>query len=175
MSRRTIIIGIISIVALACLVSVFSSGFKRSFPGRIIRRLQGEAGAYQTVNDLADDIRREPALAELQPWSIRTLARFRKGEIQTNGRALYWPSGAVRLARQERPAFVTQQWGLTNRWGHEWPEISVVLSTNGQPECEVIGWYLHGIVVGAPDYRLSMEPWCHAEAKPGVYAYYLYK
>jgi len=114
-------------------------------------------------------------LAQLQSWSVETLARFRSGELHTNGSPAYWSVGTVRLAAQERPSFVTQRWGLTNRWGEESPEISVMLSTNGQPECVVIAWYLHGIVAGPPEYRLSFQPWCYAEAKPGVYAYHLYK
>jgi hypothetical protein len=150
-------------------------GFKRSVPGHIVRWGLGEAGAKQTVNDLAEDIRREKDLAELQAWSVQTLARFRSGQLLTNGKPSYWSMGHVRLARQERPAFVTREWGLVNQWGEECPEISVRLSTNGEPECVVIAWYLHGIAAGASDYRISFEPWCYAQAKPGVYVYHLYK
>jgi hypothetical protein len=38
-----------------------------------------------------------------------------------------------------------------------------------------ITWGLQGIAVGPPNHRLSFQPWCSAEAKPGVYTYYLYK
>jgi hypothetical protein len=148
---------------------------RRSIPGHIVRWFQGEGGFYQTVNDLAEDIRQQPTLAELQPWSVQILERFSSGEIHTNGSAAYWSVGTIRLAAQETPAFVTQLWGLTNRWSKESPEISVRLSTNRQPECVVIAWYLHGIVAGPPEYRLSFQPWCYAQAKPGVYAYHLYK
>lgn len=148
---------------------------KRGVPGRIVRWVKGESGAHQVVNDLAEDIRRQPSLAQLQSWSVETMARFRSGELRTNGSPAYWSVGTIRLASQERPAFVTQEWGLTNRLGEGSPELSILLSTNGHPECVVIAWYLHGIVVGPPEYRLSFQPWCHSEAKPGVYAYHLYK
>ena len=170
------------LVALAVVGVVATGAFfwraysaKRSVPGRIVRWFEGEGGARQTVNDLAADIRDVPGLAQLQSWSIETLANFRSGQIRTNGSPAYWSVGTVRLAPEERPAFLTEQFGLTNRWGDESPEISVMLSSNGQPECVVIAWYLHGIVVGTPEYRLSFNPWCYAEAKPGIYAYHLYK
>ena len=162
-------------VAAMVLVAVLAPGFKRSIPGRIVRWLQGETGAQQTVNDLAEDIRDIPELGRLQTWSVETLARFRSGQVHTNGLAAYWSVGTARLAAQERPTFVTQRWGATNVWGEESPEISVRLSTNGQPECVVIAWYLHGIVAGPPEYRMSFHPWCYAQAKPGIYAYHLYK
>ena len=148
---------------------------RRSIPGRIVRWFQGEAGAQQTVNDLAEDIRQQPALAQLQSWSIETLGRFRSGQIRTNGAPAYWSVGSVRLAAQERPAFVSGEWGVTNSWGEESPEISIRLSSNGQPECVVFAWYLHGVVAGPAEYHLSFQPWCFAEAKPGIYAYHLYK
>jgi len=81
---------------------------KRSIPGRIVRWFEGKAGAHQTVNDLADDIRQQPALAQLQPWSVKTLELFRAGAIRTNGSPAYWSLGTVRLAPRERPTFMTQ-------------------------------------------------------------------
>src|SRR5260221_11942573 len=85
----------------------------RSTPGHIVRWFRGEKGDQQTVNDLVEDIRRIPSLSELQPWRIKTLARYRAGQIRTNGVSYDMPGfdPNVRLARDERPDFIKQQWG----------------------------------------------------------------
>ena len=163
------------IVVIATLLFTRSHVFRRSIPGRVVRWFHGEAGANQTVNDLAEDVRERPSLSRLQPWSIETLARFRSGQVHTNGNAAYLPFGSIRLAASERPEFVSHEWGVTNSFGEEEPEISVLLNSDGQPECVVISWYLYGIVAGTPDYHLRFQPWCYVEAKPGVYVYHLYK
>jgi hypothetical protein len=168
MSRRTVIIGIVSLVVLSLLVFVLSPGFKRTIPGRIIRFAAGKPGAVQAAEDLAEDALRKPELAHLQDWSIQVLARYRAGQLATNGAASYWSMGTVKLAAQEIPA------GVTNAW-QEPPEVSVHLSEAGQPDCVVLAWYLSGLAVGPPEYALSFKPWCSKQAKPGVYGYYLYK
>jgi hypothetical protein len=172
-SRTRIVLLVAVTLAVAALFVWPGHPVKRSLPGRVVRYFLGEAGAHQIVNDLVQDIREAPALRQLQPWGVETIARFRTGTVATNGR----PDsiGSIRLAPKERPTFVTKQWGLTNKWGEEEPELSVRLSTNGQPECVVIAWYLHGIVIGLPDYSLSFQPWYYAQARPGVYVYHLYK
>ena len=164
--RRSYII--LLVVVLACLAYVLSPGFKRSIPGHIVRFITGSPGAVQAAEDLADDALHKPELAHLQDWSKQVLARYRAGQLATNGAASYWSMGTVRLAAQEIPASITNAW-------HEPPEVSVHLSEAGQPDCIVIAWYLSGLAVGPPEYVLSFKPWCSKQAKPGVYGYYLYK
>lgn len=127
------------------------------------------------ANDRAEDIRVKPELAGLQAWGVETLDRFRAGQVETNGSASYRPMGDIQLAVKEIPPFIARQWGSTNNWGEVFPEISIRLSADGQPECVMVTWGLQGIAVGPPNYRLSFQPWCSVEAKPGVYTYYLYK
>jgi hypothetical protein len=167
MSRRTNRI-VFVVVVIAVLAFVFRSGFKRSLPGRIVRFVAGQPGAVQTAEDLADDVRQKSGLSGLQQWSTQILARCQSGTLATNGAASYWSMGTVRLAASEIPDFITRAWS-------DQPEVSVRLSEAGQPECVVIGWYLHGLAVGPPEYVLSFQPWCTNQAKPGVYAYHLYK
>lgn len=166
-----IVLGVGTIIWLACTD-------RRSVPGHIVRRFRGETGAEQTVNDLAEDIRRIPALAQLQPWSIDALRRFRAGQLHINGESEEMPSSFVpnvRLARNERPEFIKRLWGETNSWGLEEPELLILLATNGQPECVAVNWYLHGIAVGPPDYRLSFDPYLSTVVTSGVYVYHFYK
>jgi len=153
---------------------------RRSIPGHIVRRLHGESGIAQDLNDLADDISNTPALTQLQPWAMETLKRYREGKTETNGYAqYYWDEPpAVRLSRRERPEFVTRQWGVTNEDGEEEPEIFVVFDTNRQPEAVAIGWYMYGIQIGQPDYALSYPSSYFApyvKVKPGIFVYGNYK
>ncbi len=149
---------------------------KRSILGHIIRRDKGELGGQQIANDLAEDIRKKPTLAPLQAWSVDTLARFRAGQVRTNGQPSWWDEGfAVRLAPQERPEFIKKEWGEMDKNGDEMPEIYIVLTTNHEPECVAIVWGLYGAVVGPPDYPSQSKAWFawfYAEAKPGVYTFY---
>jgi hypothetical protein len=153
---------------------------RRSIPGHIVRRLQGESGISQDLNDLADDISSTPALKQLQPWAVQTLNRYREGRLETNGYAqFYWDEpSAVRLSRRERPEFINHQWGVTNGDGEEEPEIFIVLDTNRLPESVAIGWYMYGIQIGPPEYRISYASnyYCpYVQVKPGVYVYGNYK
>jgi hypothetical protein len=168
MSRRTTVIVVGSILGVACLAFVLSPSFKRSIPGHIVRFVAGKPGAVQEAEDLAEDTLRKPELAGLQEWSIQVLARYRSGQLATNGAASDWSVGMVKLAPQEIPASITNAW-------REPPEVSVRLSEAGQPECVAISWYLSGLVVGPPEYVLSFKPWCSKQAKPGIYAYHGYK
>jgi hypothetical protein len=145
---------------------------RRSRPGRIVRWCRGEGGAQQTVNDLVADLRGVPSLAQLQPWGIDSLDRFRAGQLRTNSSKVRFSMGTVRLAAEERPVFVNQQWGQSNKSFNDYPEISIRLQTNGQPECMIIAWYDHGIVTGPPGYQLSFQPWYSVQAQPGVYVYH---
>jgi hypothetical protein len=152
---------------------------RRSLPGHIVRRLQGESGVAQDLNDLAEDINK-PDLKQLQPWALQTLNRYREGKLETNGYAQFYPdeAAAVRLSRRERPEFINHQWGVTNGDGEEEPEIFVVLDANRQPEAVAIGWYAYGIQIGTPEYRLSYASnyYCpYVQVKPGVYVYGNYK
>lgn len=167
MSRRTKQIAFVIVMVAVC-AFVFRSGLKRSFPGRVVRFASGQPGAVQVTEDLADDVQRKTKLADLQQWSAQVLARYSSGQLATNGPASYWSVGTVEIAPQEIPDNIRQAWP-------EQPEVSIRLSETGQPECVAIAWYLRGLVVGSPKYVLSFQPWCSRQAKPGVYAYHLYK
>lgn len=155
---------------MACVLTWWALSNKRSVPGRVLRFFRGEGGCVQIVNDLNEDIRTRPELGQIQDWGVRTLAKFRSGEIQTNGQASYWSPGKVRLADEEMPDFV-KQWAKTHRY-ERLPELSIVATTNGEAECIAICWYEYGIVVGPPEYRLSFWSRFNTQIKPGVFAYH---
>jgi hypothetical protein len=140
---------------------------KRTLPGRLIRRIvMLQPVAYQIPNDLVQDVRHKERLALLQVWSVGTLARYRIGQVATNGEAAYWSRGTVKLAASEIPSWLSDAW-----WG-ERPEVSIKLSESGEPECINVAWYLYGLLVGATNYSATDKPWYIVQAKPGIYAYH---
>jgi hypothetical protein len=151
--------------------------FRRSVGGRIIRRLLGESCEF---NDLAEDIRKVSAVTNLQQWGELTLQRYRQGNVQTNGYARYYwdqPAG-IRLAPQERPEFISHQWGDTDEDGLEEPEIFILLNDSHEPESLAIGWYDHGIRIGPTNYQMPYPPAYTApyiNIQPGIYVYGNYK
>jgi hypothetical protein len=72
--------------------------------------------------------------------------------------------GGIRVAPEELPSFIKGT-----------PVVEILLSTSGNPSCVVVPWYIAGIVVGPREYRMSLQPWCYTEAKPGIFAFYLEK
>jgi hypothetical protein len=153
-----------------------STEFKRSFIGREIRRANGEPGAVQRTDDLAEDIQRKRHLAPLQSWAVETMERFRDGRMRTAGSCVYYPFSRSKLATNEVPQFIRDEW-----WQE--PEVSVVTTTNGQPQCVAISWYLHGVLVGPTNYVKTIpkqfDPlqgiWYLKQVRPGIYVYHLYK
>jgi hypothetical protein len=178
---------IIALILVAAIVTAAVGGFlwrahadRRSVPGHIVRFIRGEGGAEQELNDIAEDIRSVPSLSQLQSWSLETLRRFHDGQVQTNGYpSFWWDDGkAIRLARSERPEFIRHQWGETNSWGEEEPELYVVLGPSGQPELFAVAWYSYGIKIGLTDYQMPGELSYfnfYVKAKPGVFVYANYK
>jgi hypothetical protein len=177
----------IVLISVAAIAAAAVGGFlrrahadRRSLPGHIVRYLQGENGAAQLLNDIAEDIHSIPSLSQLQSWSLETLRRFHDGQVQTNGHPSFWwdDRKAIWLAPSERPEFIRQQWGVTNSWGDEEPELYVVLGTSGQPEVFAVAWYSHGTEIGPPDYHRAGELSYfnfYVKAKPGIFVYSNYK
>ena len=154
----------VSIVVLGFLLFPF---YKHTFPGILIRSVfRGVPPARLLADDLADDIRTKEQLAPLQDWSVRTLQRYRAGQVITTGKSAFSGPFSVRLATQEIP-----DW-LLKTWGGDRPEVAILLnSSNNQPECVAVSWYLSGILVGPTNYVTTYRPWYIVQVKPGTYAY----
>jgi len=150
---------------------------------KLVRTLSGadlanrKPGAVVRTDDLAQSITNKPQLAPLQDWAVGALDRFRARRLYVTGRrCVYYPFSQVQLATNEIAAFILQEWRGE-------PEVSVVTTTNGRPECIAISWYLHGLFVGPTNYVKTISKqfdasggiWYLKEARPGIYAYHLYK
>ena len=171
MSRRNVIVlvGILLVLLVALLTFSLWLDVKRTWFGHMIRFTAGASGAVQAAEDLADDVRSKPELANLQEWSTQVLARYSSGRLFTNGVASPWAEGTIKLAPLEIPE------SIRNAWLVPPAEVTVRLSGTGQPECVVIAWAQSGIVVGPSGYKLSFNPPTSVQVKSGVYAYELYK
>jgi hypothetical protein len=147
--------------ALGCVVG------RQTFLGEIIRAtFRGLPPAQLWADDLADDVRTKSGLSSLQDWSVQILARYRAGQLATNGTAVFSGPFGVRVAPKEVP-----DW-LNEAWPGQKPEISVLLDfSSKEPKCVVVSWYLYGLQVGAPGYRSDYHPFYIVQAKPGIYAY----
>ena len=187
--KRHILWKLVAVVGLCVLLYPFA---KRTFPGHLLRFfLTGQPVMRQIPNDLAEDVRRKSRLAPLATWSAQLLARYRAGQVATNGKAEYWSKGTVRLAPSEVPSWLSGAWG-------EPPEVSIRLDDGGKPECVTVGWYLYGLIVGPTNYYVtnvgqdgnwytlqatssvsnnitSVGAWYMVQAKSGIYAYADYK
>jgi hypothetical protein len=138
---------------------------KRTLAGEIIRGLcRGVPPAQLWADDLADDFRTKKRLAHLQEWAVQTLARYRAGQLATNGYSKYGVERDVKIAPKEIP-----DW-LENAWGDP-PEILILLNDAKDPQCINVGWYLSGLLIGPSNFVTTIKPWYIVQVKPGVYAY----
>ena len=79
------------------------------------------------------------------------------------------------LDRQSLPVFVTNGVFTPLDVHNFGPEISVVTATNRfgiSGECIAISWYLHGLLIGPPEFKTDWNPWYCKELAPGVYSYH---
>jgi hypothetical protein len=81
-------------------------------------------GAVVRTDALAQTITNSPHLAPLQDWAVTTLDRFRAQRLHLAGGCIYYPFSRFKLATNEIPAFILQEWRGE-------PEVSVVTTTNG--------------------------------------------
>ena len=107
------VVGFIVLGLYAILVGslVISAKFhRRDTSGRILRFCMG-AGLYQQQGeDRVEDLQHSSALPRLQEWAVKTLDRFRSGQVATNGEASYWSLGDIQIAGSEVPQFVSTEW-----------------------------------------------------------------
>jgi len=145
----------------------------RSTLGRMKRWCNGEYYVEQKANDLAYDLRHVLALAQIQPWALETMARFRAGQVKGHEENhLYWAKQVFLLAPEEMPAFIKAQLGETNKLGDVQPDGSIIL-LNGQPDYIVLDWgATYGIVIGPTNYEFSFAASGTNKVAPGIYTFF---
>lgn len=128
--------------------------------------------ATQIAHNHADEIRNIPELrTNIQPWAMQLMAKFRDGQIQTNGTySFFGQCNGITVAPQEMPKFIKTRWSHADNYGFTLPMIVIVM-TNNEPYFAAIAWPRCGIIVGSPQYHLSIECTTSESIIPGVYAY----
>jgi hypothetical protein len=135
-----------------------------------MRWLKGDGMAIQDAQDLAEDLRTDPAWTELQPWALATLHRFRRGELRTNEAPVHSSITGHHLAVSEIPEFIKTLWSTNDL------AVSVFVPSNSLPDIVLLHWLNKTIVVGPPNFVLPADKMrlC-VQAKPGVYVYAYYR
>ena len=120
-------------------------------------------------------VRKDPGIPELQRWAESALHNFREGGAVSTNAPSYWNPGDVMLPPESLPPFLKTGTFASLGVPNFGPEISVC--TNGGRlgiggECIAISWYLHGLLVGPPQFKNDWNPWYCKELAPGVYSYH---
>lgn len=132
------------------------------------------AGAVVYARGFEAALRSRADLGQIRTWAADTIRRYDASELKTDGEALYWSPGSIRVAQSEIPAFL--QSGMFQRTEHFWgPEIAICPKDGkmeGSETCVAISWSLHGVLVGTDNYRTDWNPWYRRQLAPGVYSYH---
>jgi hypothetical protein len=153
-------------VALIGPLVIYAQFHRREASGRWLRSTLGAGSYRQHLEDDVEDLQHSSALLRLQEWSVKTMERFRSGQVATNGAASYWSLGDIQIASSEIPQFIS-----TPGIGSGPPEVSIKLSPNKQPERIVLAWYSRGVLLGKPSYHSTLTPDCQKQVTNGVYVY----
>lgn len=123
-----------------------------------------QAGRITFMTGFQDAIKEQVVPEHLRKWAIDILVRYEKDEItlKENSPFIYH-----KLPADEIPVFVSNMWST--------PPVSVeIWSWNTHEEsCIRLRWYLHGILIGKPDYRTDWEPFYIQQWVPGMYFFHI--
>ena len=148
----------------------------RGFAGHTVRWFKGDGLAIQEAQDLAEDLRNVPALADLQPWAVTTIQRFRLGELLTNAATPFSCIAGIHLAASEIPEFIKKHWGSTNDLMYGNLDVSVFEPPDSLQDLVAIHFYSCTVVVGPTTFMMPADKLSGcAKAKPGVYVYTIYR
>lgn len=161
---------------------------------RIVHRLAAAVGAFFLVPFLAifavpagaviyshgfeHTVRTQPGIAPLQQWAEKTLSDFQRGAFSATNTPSYWSPGDVLIAPEDLPPLLkTGIFAPTGAYNFG-PEVSICARDGKvglQADCIAVSWYLHGLLIGGPDFKSTWNPWYCEQMAPGVYSYHVMK
>jgi hypothetical protein len=120
-----------------------------------------ETGAQNWINDLAEDVRRNPSLSSLQSWALELMERVRNGQVSARPGLTYkYPE----VDEKDLP-----EWIRTAFRG--W-EVYVIPESSGKPHCVMLNYHcMAGVLAGPSDYAMDFPAWYSTNVTPGIYAY----
>ena len=170
MKRKRLIIGIVCFILLIAILLYFRPqirAFLEGFDKRV-------AGAYQWVDELAEEVRSEEQLASLQDWADKVLESYSKGTLKTLGPSSYWAKGTLKIDPSEIDPDIRMFWSKP-AFGSP-PEAVIKVSKSGEALYVGYCWYLKGVIIAGPNYPcLDFEHFYAVEAKPDIFAYSIEK
>jgi hypothetical protein len=181
--------GVMLLLAAPPLIAI-ATGFLVPFK-RTVHRLAAAVGAFLLVPFLAifavpagaiiysrgfeHAVRAQPGIPELQRWAEKTLRDYQSGAFSATNEPSFWSPGDVRIAPEDLPPFLKTGIFVSTGTLNFGPEVSVCVrggKAGLQADCVAVSWYLHGLLIGAPDFRTVWNPWYCEEMAPGVYSYH---
>jgi len=115
-------------------------------------------------------LRSDPELASLQPWAIKTIQRFHRGELLTNDAPRYASIGGCHLAASEIPEFIKKRWRNSKELGEAASlDMSVCVAQGSVPDVVMIHWLCYRVAVGPTNFVMPEKFPSWVKAKPGVY------
>ncbi len=132
------------------------------------------AGAITYSHGFEHALRMKVGIEQLQRWSQTTLDHYQDGQLKSVGEPSYWNPGEVLISTNDLPEFLKT--GIFKPSGvyNFGPEVSICKSGGKigvSQNCIAISWYLHGLLIGPPNFTNQWNPWYCKEIAPGVYSY----
>ena len=171
---------IFSGIAIGCLfpakriIARFGIGLSAIFTSGCLALFGVPAGAITYSHGFEHALRTKVGIGQLQNWSQKTLVKYQDGQIKSAGEPSYWSPGEVLISTNDLLEFLKT--GIFKPSGvyNFGPEVSICKrggKIGVSQNCVAVSWYLHGVLVGSPNFTNAWNPWHCKEIAPGVYSY----
>jgi hypothetical protein len=167
-------------ITIGCLVPVkrilsrVGIGFAATFLSGFLALFGVPAGAITYSHGFEHALQTKVGIEQLQRWSQETLDQYQNGRIKSAGEPAYWNPGDVLISTNNLPEFLKT--GIFKPSGvyNFGPEVSICKSGGKigvSKNCIAVSWYLHGALIGSPNFTNQWNPWYCKEIAAGVYSY----
>ena len=154
------------VISLACCLfisSLYIAPLRRTFIGKTSRWMLGEPLGKQIPNDLAEDIKKNIPIAELQGWGCNLMQMYTGSTLPREvATARYVTGNSSNVFSALVPLFPE------NRM----PQVEIILSDSHQPEYVNVSSGLRGVCVGATNYNLNFDVYYSRKIADGIYTYF---
>lgn len=168
-------------ITIGCLIPVkriisrVGIGFAAIFLSGFLALFGVPAGAITYSHGFEHALQTKGGIEQLQRWSQETLDQYQHGRIIFAGEPSYWNPGDVLISTNDLPEFLKT--GIFKPSGvyNFGPEVSICKSGGKigvRQNCIAVSWYLHGVLIGSPNFTNQWNPWYCKEIAAGVYSYH---
>lgn len=158
-------------VSLSIVALLIPVGFLFVFPGAALWTLGFAANFRLTKHP-----------AEIQTWAIDQIQAYHHGILNIDTNSEYWAVGREKICESSIPQNIRELWaqkpsiGIATMTRDGWlidpkREHNSSINYGDTTSCVAISWYLHGFLIGKPDFEPSWNPWYMHRMGPGLYAF----